>query len=93
MKARKKPVIHEVYHWKGDFWDALQWNARVTDNPDTYLYFNIGDASLKVRTLEGDMTANLGDYIICGVKGELWFIKEDIFKETYDLYDEELYES
>jgi hypothetical protein len=38
----------------------------------------------RIVTLEGVMTANKGDMIICGVKGELYPCKLDIFKATYE---------
>ncbi len=37
-----------------------------------------------IETLEGTMTANIGDWIIKGVKGELYPCKPDIFEATYD---------
>lgn len=37
-----------------------------------------------IETLEGKMKANKGDYIIKGIKGELYPCKADIFYETYD---------
>ena len=37
-----------------------------------------------VRTLEGHMRANLGDWIIKGVKGEFYPCKPDIFEATYE---------
>ena len=37
-----------------------------------------------IHTLEGDMTASPGDYVIRGVKGEMYPIKPDIFEETYE---------
>ena len=37
-----------------------------------------------IDTLEGIMTANYGDYIIKGVKGEFYPCKPDIFEETYE---------
>ena len=40
-----------------------------------------------IETLEGIHHASVGDYIICGVKGEEYPIKPDIFKETYELID------
>lgn len=40
--------------------------------------------SIKVSTLEGEMTANLGDWIIRGVKGEFYPCKPDIFVATYE---------
>lgn len=37
-----------------------------------------------IKTLEGDMVANPGDWIITGVKGEKYPCKPDIFSETYE---------
>jgi len=42
------------------------------------------DAGLKIETLEGVMLASVGDYVICGVQGELYPCKPDIFEATYD---------
>lgn len=39
---------------------------------------------LVIRTLEGDMTASVGDYVIRGVKGEFYPCKPDIFTATYE---------
>ena len=41
--------------------------------------------SLAVATREGDMTCNKGDWIVRGVKGELYPVAPDIFNLTYDL--------
>ena len=38
-----------------------------------------------VETLEGTMTASLGDYIVKGVNGEFYPVKPDIFERTYDI--------
>lgn len=37
-----------------------------------------------IHTLEGDMTASVGDYIITGVNGEKYPCKPDIFEKTYE---------
>ena len=37
-----------------------------------------------IETLEGDMRADVGDYVIRGVKGEIYPCKPDIFAATYD---------
>ncbi len=37
-----------------------------------------------ITTLEGDMTGDYGDYIIKGVKGEIYPCKPDIFELTYE---------
>ena len=41
-----------------------------------------------VRTLEGVMKINDGDYVIQGVKGEIYPCKPDIFEATYELIEE-----
>ena len=38
-----------------------------------------------IPTLEGTMTASIGDYIIEGLNGEYYPCKPDIFKKSYDL--------
>ena len=41
-------------------------------------------AYVLIDTLEGRMTASIGDWIIRGVKGELYPCKPDIFEATYE---------
>ena len=43
-----------------------------------------GGYTLLIPTLEGEMTANKGDWIIKGVKGEAYPCKPDIFEVTYE---------
>jgi hypothetical protein len=45
------------------------------------------DGSLNIVTLEGVMRADPGDWIIRGVKGELYPCKPDIFAATYEPVD------
>ena len=40
--------------------------------------------SVLIETLEGTMTANVGDWIIKGVNGEFYPCKPDIFEKTYE---------
>lgn len=42
----------------------------------------------KIKTLEGVMTAEKGDWIITGVKGEQYPVKPDIFEKTYEVIDD-----
>lgn len=44
---------------------------------------------MTIQTLEGAMTASLGDYIIKGVKGEIYPCKPDIFEATYKQMDQD----
>ena len=45
----------------------------------------VNHARISIKTLEGTMNANLNDWIIKGVKGELYPCKPDIFNATYDV--------
>ena len=40
-----------------------------------------------IKTLEGDMTASVNDFIIKGVNGEFYPCKPDIFEKTYEAID------
>jgi len=42
------------------------------------------DRQVKIVTLEGTMIADPGDWIITGVKGEMYPCKPDIFEMTYE---------
>jgi hypothetical protein len=39
---------------------------------------------IAIQTLEGEMAAQPGDYIIKGVQGEFYPCKPDIFEATYE---------
>lgn len=41
-------------------------------------------STISIETLEGTMRADVGDWVICGVKGELYPCKPDIFEQTYE---------
>lgn len=43
------------------------------------------DGKFHINTLEGDMIAGIGDYIIKGINGEFYPCKPDIFEKTYKL--------
>ena len=47
------------------------------------------DKEIIIHTLEGDMKASIGDYIITGVNGEQYPCKPDIFEKTYELAESE----
>jgi hypothetical protein len=87
MKARKKPVIIEFVHWSGNIlsevpaWLELAMRARPGSVGSVFRW---GD-KIEIQTLEGAVMASPGDYIIQGVKGELYPCKPDIFAATYDV--------
>ena len=75
-KYRKKPVVIEACQFNGkNIRDIFSWmKTRRSMNGNT----------LVIHTLEGDMYASPGDWIICGVHGEFYPCKPDIFNETYE---------
>jgi len=77
----KKPIEIEAVQWTGD-------NRREIFDFCTLSYFNTdfetGNLKLNIQTLEGNMEASVGDYIIKGIKGEFYPCKPDIFLLTYD---------
>ncbi|WP_206435703.1 hypothetical protein [Actinobaculum sp. 352] len=66
--------------------DASRPNTLKTADgrTDTGWYINPADGMLMIRTLEGDMRASIGHYIIKGVKGEFYPCDPDIFAATYE---------
>lgn len=87
-KYRKLPVEIE----------AVQFNGENRREVLSFAYPSLSDDALAgaeamrlpvvIETLEGDMTANPGDWIIKGVAGELYPCKPDIFAATYELAEE-----
>ena len=85
MKVRKKPVTVEAMEFTIENKEqVLSW---IEEYP-AYQHTINEEHFIKIGTLEGVMTASLGDYIIKGVEGELYPCKPDIFHKTYDILDE-----
>jgi hypothetical protein len=78
-RFRKKPVVIDAVQWTGDILDAEKVTEFANGDPVGFQ----GD-SLTIYTLEGAMTASPGDWLIRGVKGELYPCKPDIFEATYE---------
>jgi len=79
-KYRKKPVIIEAVRLTDRIIDAEQPSS---DHWPGVTFYPIERYAL-IRTLEGTMRADIGDWIIKGIKGELYPCKPDIFEATYD---------
>lgn len=86
-KARKKPVVIEYVQWTGDNTEDVANLAKdIQIKKDLCLLY--AREQLIIPTLEGDMRANKGDYIIKGVRGEIYPCKPDIFEATYEAVEE-----
>jgi len=84
-KFRKKPVVIEAMR--------VPPISSITDRTILYAWLlrhkgvrdlSYGSDNIEIHTLEGVMVANIGDWIICGIAGELYPCKDPIFKETYE---------
>ena len=89
MLYRKRPVVIEAIQWTGENWDKVL--EFIPDVGSKYWLKSGavgGTAELNqpiiIKTLEGNMTADVGDWIICGVVGEYYPVKPDVFEKTYE---------
>lgn len=82
MRYRKKPL--EIEAWRYGEEATPEWGHVAFESGVLRL---TPDGEAKVRTLEGSMTARKGDYIVKGIKGELYLVKPDIFEATYGSVD------
>jgi hypothetical protein len=86
---RKKPVVIEAVQFLGTHREVEgeepRWYqaARSIDRGEPGS-ITFSDGKLRIMTLEGEHTASPGDWIIQGVKGELYPCKPDIFAATYE---------
>lgn len=67
--------------------ETLRYPDQAEDDdtkPNKGLYIDPATGDFMIRTLEGDMRATYGDYIIRGVSGEFYPCKPDIFTQTYE---------
>jgi hypothetical protein len=95
MKYRKKPVVIEAFQMtesrrmdnsEWPEWLHSAWNGN-NDEPGTLQrasYSATLPDLLEIVTLEGNHLVSWGDWIIRGVKGELYPCKPEIFAMTYE---------
>ncbi len=81
MKYRKRPIIIDAERWTGQ-------NRHIIGAfiPFEKRYF-LSD-SVRIITLEGTMIADVGDWIIKGIRDEFYPCKPDIFEATYEPVEE-----
>jgi hypothetical protein len=98
-RFRKKPVVINAHRYETgeEGWKALmRWleslglEGEDSDGSDGSPGMWLADdyPSLIIDTLEGEMRADKGDWIIQGVKGEFYPCKPDIFDATYEPADQ-----
>lgn len=84
MKYRKIVEI-EAVQWIGP---NLVEISKFMDNKLDNLVCPPFTGTLIIKTLEGDMRAEKGDWIIKGTIGEFYPCKPDIFEKTYEPVEE-----
>ncbi|HEX4775069.1 MAG TPA: hypothetical protein VH234_06150 [Candidatus Saccharimonadales bacterium] len=77
---RKKPVVIQAMLWDGDESTAEELKKWIGAG----MMLDLDDPTFSIPTLEGNMNASRGDYVIKGVAGEFYPCKPDIFASTYE---------
>jgi len=87
---RKKPVVIDAIRFvpgtdpnEPHASEVQRWLSEWLPSPD----WVFAPDRIEIPTLEGVMTANPGDWILRGVKGEFYPCKNDIFEATYEQVD------
>jgi hypothetical protein len=86
-KYRKKSVVIEAIQYTGEtirLDDVPSWLINAMLDRVVIPSSDEGAKEFYIETLEGRMTVSVGDWIIRGVKGEIYPCKPDIFAATYD---------
>jgi len=79
-KFRKKPIVIEAFQYTQEIADLFAGkNHEQEERVITFL-----NDCAKILTLEGEMKADINDWIIKGVQGELYPCKPEIFEQTYE---------
>ncbi|WP_419154286.1 hypothetical protein [Weissella viridescens] len=95
MKAIKKPVPVEVWQIPDNVDEA--WTYKLPDD----IFYKVGVSTVystgasngskivSVESLEGEMTAHPGDYIVQGSHDDVWVVQKDIFEDTYEVVEDD----
>lgn len=87
-KYRKKPVVIEAIQWIGTNLKEVIEFTGLNESAKKWSWGQyekvVAEDGLKIFTIEGKMSADVGDFIIKGVKGEFYPCKPDIFIATYE---------
>lgn len=88
-KYRKKPVVIDAWLLTKDNWRELAKLCNAGVEIKVGVAAGKSEASpevigIGIPTLEGNMLASIGDYVIKGIKGEFYPCKPDIFLATYE---------
>jgi hypothetical protein len=88
MKFRKKSVVVEAVQYTGESRPVLDF---LTSRELRKVSFHnaVGKRSILLSTINGTETVRPTDWIVRGVRGELFAYTNDLFVETYELVEEQ----
>lgn len=91
---RKKPVEVEAFQWTGDKDQEAEpvWMSEALRNGDIIIYKanSRSEPVMEIHTTGSLAKARIGDYIVRGIKGELYPCKPDIFAASYEKVEDEI---
>lgn len=81
LKVKKKPLI----------FDAMQFTGTEENISELVMWSNhqvwTHEGVLMVQCLEALAETPIGSFVVKGIHGEVWPVREDIFYDTYDILD------
>lgn len=78
-QAKRKPKLVNYFQYKGN-------NDEIPSEISNHKMFKVGkNGNPYIQTLEGKMNISVNDFIVIGVKDDMFPVKPDIFKLNYDL--------
>lgn len=100
QKFRKRPIVIEAIQWDGTSEGAtpiIDWmrrhgtTARYLCSDPIRCNDNDGDTPhhIAIDTLEGTMSATVGDWVVRGIANEFYPCKDDIWRATTELVEDE----
>lgn len=75
----KKPIVIEAIQWTGN--NVKEVESFIGD------FGVVKEGYVDIGTLDGLVVASKSDFIIKGIKGEIYPCKPDIFEKTYKLVE------
>ena len=90
VKYKKKPIAIEAFQWTGgpDQVEDPEWIVdKIKDGTVTFYDLDNSEVMLYIQNIDGTNMVSQGDYIIKGIKGEIYSCKPDIFEMTYEFVE------
>lgn len=80
MNYKRKPIVVQALQWTGDNFELIR---EFCGHGDKALAQQV-DGDIKLMSLDGYMTAHVGDYIILNQRGEIYPCNQSSFRDIYE---------